>query len=355
MRAAQYIQTVLSLLALYSLAPVNAEHDFYSYFSSYDYPMYSYSYEYPSYSYSYEYPSYSFEYPSYSFEYSYSYPYEFSYSMNIPSEPPATLPPTVSPTSVPTIISSAPSVEPSSEPSSEPSVEPSADNGYCRPKDIMGQTFFAPAANNCLKISVNANGTIVGDGTDGACAVKSGLGAEFSIYGGWNGKVLTWNKGLAGFSGTMKFQENTLLTDPQLLIHSYDEPTQVFDVTLQVPSCKRSYCTKEEVAGSTFYAPFIGYCFKIPLVPGEILMGDNTDGTCASQTGTGIQFSVFNDFLPNGDVANFTQGLAGFSGVMNFIRDDTLTGPAIYPNGNVVNNVFNVTLALPDCPDGPDP
>ena len=306
--------------------------------------------------------------------------------MNIPSEPPATLPPTVSPTFVPTrVSSSAPSVEPSTESptfvptrvsssaptsvptsvltkvaSSTPSIEPTADSGYCRPRDIMGQTFFAPAANNCLKISVNAFGQIVGDGSDGTCAVKSGLGAEFSYYdgqyGGWNGRVLTWNKGLAGFSGTMKFQENTLLTEPNLLIHSYDAPTKVFDVTLQVPSCKRSYCTEEEVAGSTFYAPFIGYCFKIPLVPGESLMGDNTDGTCASQTGTGIQFSVFNDFLLNGDVAVFTQGGAGFSGVMNFIRDDSLTVPAeIRPNGNVVNNIFNVTLALPDCPDGPDP
>jgi len=266
--------------------------------------------------------------------------------MNIPSEPPATLPPSVFPTYHPTTAS----------PTESPTSAPSMDNGYCSPKDIMGQTFFAPAAGNCLKIVVDGTGSIIGDGTDGTCAVKSGVGAVFSTYGEWNGKVLTWNQGPAGFSGTMKFQENTLLTEPTLDIHSYNPTTQVFDVTLQVPSCKRSYCTEEEVAGSTFYAPFIGYCFKIPLVPGESLMGDSTDGTCALQTGAGIQFSVFNDFLPNGDVAEFTQGLAGFSGVMNFIRDDTLTVPAeIRPNGPVVNNVFNVTLALPDCPDGPDP
>jgi hypothetical protein len=364
MRVAQPIQAVLSLLALYSLAPVNALYDGNSYSMpySYEYPSMSYSYEYPAMSYSYEYPSmsYSFEYPSmsYSFEYpmmSYSYEYpSMSYSMSYsydfsyaPTPPPVVTsePPSPSPTAPPTNQSEPPSPSPTVPPT------PSKGSPICTLDQIRSQIFFADAANFCLKITVGED--IIGDGSDTTCDDKNGSGVIFSTFDGFVGGRLQWAAGPGGFSGNMTIQENPTLMEPNLIIHSYVPSTQVFDVTLEVPSCDRTTCHPKELLGSEFFAPFAGHCFRIPFFYGATLYGDNTDSACDFKTGAGIPFSTFNSFLPGTNVAEFIQGPAGYDGVMSVVRDHTLTKPQLRPSpsGALAGQSFNVTLAIPECPE----
>ena len=221
---------------------------------------------------------------------------------------------------------------------------------YCLPQDVIGRVFFVPYAGNCLRIEVGTGGAIIGDATDPLCNVKSGTGVTFSNYDGFSGMSSNWKVGTAGFSGTMDFMEKPNLDKPTLKIKTIDPSSKRFDVTIELPSCKPPpYCTAEQVAGSTFYAPLVGICFMIPLTPSALLVGDNNDATCANKSGSGIAFSVFQGFLPNTNVATFGAGQAGYSGIMDFARDPSLSSPTLINNG-LVRQTFNVTLALPECP-----
>ena len=260
-----------------------------------------------------------------------------------------------------------PSLAPST--TTAPSMMP-VRGGYCRPQDVIGRVFFASAANNCFKIEVGVGGSLIGDNTDPFCNVKSGTGVTFSSYNGFSGGTLNWAP-VAGFSGTMDFFENTSLSEPKLVLDSFNPNTLVFDVTLELPSCEPPitptpsmavsappsaapslgplFCTAEQVSGNTFFAPFVGICFMIQLIPNAFLVGDNNDATCALMSGLGIPFSIFQGFLPNTDIATFGVGPAGYDGIMYFARDPSLTSPMLINNG-LAGKTFNVTLALPECP-----
>ena len=252
-------------------------------------------------------------------------------------------------------------------PSTMPSRVPS-ENGFCHPEDVVGNIFFASGGGYCFKIAIGTGGHIIGDRNDPQCHYQSGTGIHFSNYDGFNGNTLNWTS-QNGFSGTMDFLENISLSKPKLVINSFQETSGIFYVTLELPSCQTtdspslmpsllptlepssSFCSAEDVSGFTFFTSFAGYCFKIELINnvGQ-LIGDQTDPTCVTMSGTGIPFSNFYGF--SGNTAVWSTETAGFSGTMDFLRDPSVTVPTLINNG-LNEQVFDVTLVLPSCNQTP--
>jgi hypothetical protein len=258
---------------------------------------------------------------------------------------------------------STPSVSPTYVTSTLPSLEPSENRyKFCNPGDVTGKIFFASGGGFCFKIVVGVGGQIIGDNNDPTCENKSGTGIPFSNFDGFTGNTLNW-KPQSGFSGTMKFLEKTVLTEPKLAINSLQ--AGVFDVTLELPSCLMTeppspvpsimpssiFCSADDVSGAEYFANIAGHCFKIELIDNVgKLIGDRDDPNCETKSGTGIPFSNFDGF--NGNMAVWSTGAAGFSGTMTFKRDPTVTKPELINNG-LNGQVFDVTLILPSCQQTP--
>ena len=150
-------------------------------------------------------------------------------------------------------------------------------------------------------------------------------------------ETANWVPATLFISGTMDFVEDTSLTEPNLVVSLTGS---VFDATLQLPSCKKMYCTKYEVIFAEFFVRNEGICFFIDLLNDEI-RGDPSDSDCSVKSKMGTKFSNFDSF--NGNSAKFSaDGPAGYSGTMDFLLDESVTKNTLRLN-SFSENVFDVT------------
>ena len=215
----------------------------------------------------------------------------------------------------------------------------------CNVEDFSSEIFFAvtdaggtPA---CYEIVIGPepnSGFIFMDKDDPTCSLKSGTGTIISYLSGYAGSTLTWLPYfLSDISGTMDFVEDTSLTEPNLVVSLTGS---VFDATLQLPSCKKMYCNKNDLYYAEIFVSYGGTCFFIDFLRDQ-LRGDPSDSDCSVKSKMGTKFSNHDGY--NGNSAKFSaDGPAGYSGTMDFLLDENVTKETLEIN-SFSENIFDVT------------
>ena len=213
----------------------------------------------------------------------------------------------------------------------------------CNVEDLSSQVFFAATDDGppaCYEITIgplSTSGNIIMDKDDPTCSLKSGSGTDVSRLSGYAGNTANWGPFDLDISGTMDFVEDTSLTEPNLVVSLTGS---VFDATLQLPSCKKMYCNKNDLYYAEIFVSYGGTCFFIDFLRDQ-LRGDPSDSDCSVKSKMGTKFSNFDSF--NGNSAKFSaDGPAGYSGTMDFLLDESVTKETLEIN-SFSENIFDVT------------
>ena len=258
------------------------------------------------------------------------------------------------------IATEAPSITPSASPSSDP---------VCQ-DEILGRTFYSPAAGACWKIEVFTNGTLEGDFSDSSCSkdpndfTPSGV---FSIFDFMYENVAYFKDGAQEYSGTFEFKEDSSKTDLELTLKGWEPTAKEYDVELTLPTCTApssvpssvpsniptvdSSCM-DEIYGGTFYTPAVGACWQIEIFENGTLEGDFSDSTCSKDkaefTSTDGIFSYFN--YTYGNVAYFVDGPNQYSGTFEFKEDTSVSDLELEIQGwNPTALEYTLLVTVPSC------
>jgi hypothetical protein len=109
-----------------------------------------------------------------------------------------------------------------------------------------------------------------------------------------------------------------------------------------------SSCEKEEIVNRIYYAPLLGFCWKIDLVNGQF-SGDNTNPTCANSKNPGLLNSIVDRFDGNEIIWAPVPGPFGYNGTTTVFEAAVDKPTIILNNLDLDERIFALELLLPAC------